>query len=78
MTINNFATLYELKVTLSCFKPVPLNSIPISELSYFSFEERLMFGVVGYLNFRFGNFLDYYTEIVSVIQVSIVKNFKIG
>ena len=37
-----------------------------------------MFDVVGYLKFIFDNFLDCYAKTVSVIQVSIAKNFKIG
>ena len=76
--MNKFTILFGVKVTLSCFKQIPLNSTLIFELSHFSFGERLVFDVVGGLIFSCDNLLDCHPTIVSVRAEDIAKVFKIG
>ena len=70
--------MFGVKVTLSCFKQLPLNYTLIFELCHFSFGERLLFDVVGGLIVSFENPLDCHATTVSLRPSGIVKVFKIG
>ena len=65
--MNKFTTFLVVKVILSCFKQLPLNSTLILELLiHLTFGERLLFAVTKGLNFSFE----------SVIPTDVVKESR--
>ena len=69
----NLLHLLGVKVILSCFNQLPLNSTLIFELFiHHSFGERLLFAVVD-LIFSFDNPLNFYSTIVSSTSIFVSK-----
>ena len=70
----NLLHLLGVKVTLSCFNQLPLNSTLIFELFiHHSFGERLLSAVVGDRIFSFDNPLNFYSTIVSSTSIFVSK-----
>ena len=76
---SRLTTFLRIKVTLPCFKELPLNSTLAFELCiHFGFGERPLVSVTTGLVFSFDNPLYSDFTIVSVIPAVMVKRLKIG
>ena len=76
---SKLTTFLRMKVTLPCFKQLPLNFTFAFELCiHFNFGERLLVSVTTGLVFSFDNSLYSDFTVAPVIPAAIVKELKIG